>query len=94
MKNAIMFALGMLVLMSVALFMTPEYVRVGSYAAAGYVKCTVTTQCNDGNPCTVDSCNRGVCANSGYTGDSTGCSVDENGRTCLNGVCQPLGYSS
>ena len=90
MKNALLFALGLLVIMSVAMFMIPASVlhggiRGGSYATAGYTKCSTYAQCNDANPCTTDSCSKGVCVNVEYTGNAQGCSIKENGKACFNG---------
>ncbi|MCX6777348.1 MAG: hypothetical protein NT157_00500 [Candidatus Micrarchaeota archaeon] len=91
MKNALLFALGLLVIMSVAMLMIPGYaLRGGSYATAGYTTCSTYAQCNDANPCTMDSCPNGICVNAEYTGDAQGCSVNENGKACFNGACQSV----
>jgi hypothetical protein len=87
MKNALLFSLGLLVIMSVALFMTPVYVLNPQYAAAGYTKCTVSTNCADSNPCTIDLCNGRVCSHQKYTGNTAGCSVGEDGMACFEGKC-------
>jgi hypothetical protein len=57
------------------------------------LRCTASSQCDDGNPCTVDSCTlaTGACAatslpNFTSCADATVCNGTE---VCLAGVCQP-----
>ncbi len=46
--------------------------------------CTSNTQCDDSNPCTVDSCDLGTCNNNPIA-NGTPCT----GGTCQNGTCTP-----
>ncbi|MDD4319062.1 MAG: hypothetical protein PHW10_01930 [Candidatus Peribacteraceae bacterium] len=51
-------------------------------------ECSTTEDCNDGNPCTDDSCNDSVCEHSNNTNscdDDDGCTVND---TCSLGMCQ------
>jgi hypothetical protein len=48
------------------------------------VGCSTPSQCNDGNPCTADTCQAGNCVNTPLNcNDGNGCTVD----SCSNGAC-------
>ncbi len=67
--------------------------------AGACVGCTTDSQCDDGNPCTVDSCNSGSCTSTASP-DGTPCADDGDECTqdvCSSGSCthppQPAGLS-
>jgi hypothetical protein len=54
--------------------------------------CTSAAQCNDGNPCTTDSCDGlGVCVNTNNTDPCDDGDVCTEGDTCSGGSCVPGG---
>ncbi len=56
---------------------------------AGTGPCTAGTaseECNDGNPCTTDSCANGACSHVGLT--LVPCTQAGKSGTCQNGVCK------
>ncbi len=69
----------------------------GSFCTSGD-KCTnsgtcvgTAVDCDDGNPCTTDTCIAASgCSNVGFTGSAAGCTADSNPCTidsCVSGVC-------
>jgi len=56
-------------------------------------KCAAPSKCDDKNPCTIDSCAKGICS---YTPLKEGASCDDgnpcsSGDKCLSGQCKALG---
>jgi MYXO-CTERM domain-containing protein len=58
--------------------------------AAGFMgPCTMNSQCDDGNPCTDDTCTNGACV---HTNNAAPCSTGNPctaGDTCMGGTCMP-----
>jgi len=55
------------------------------------VQCTSNAECDDGNPCTADTCSpaAGMCMHMAVANGTT-CATDRclSGQSCLNGICQ------
>ena len=61
-----------------------------AYAPSGARACTENVECDDGNPCTVDTCVAGVCENDSAQMEGLGCEDEDPCTmedTCLGGVC-------
>lgn len=88
------------VLMTVVLIALCGCKKVTNRQSDNSPKCSRSAQCNDGNNCTADSCNSGVCIHTPITGcavcvthaqcdDGNVCTSDQ----CVNGVCRHTGIS-